>query len=219
MEAFELYNENQKPTGVWCCGKCRKLVLSPQWTTDSKAERSTREAAEACCRPPVCETCQQEYTPIFAVSGHGECEKCSDSRYQKKAWDLYQKRLKNAEDVTSTYDGPIYAENRNDGDMQDGYFSEVGILLDYAEDGEEEDGGLPEWVFACWSRIEKMDIGTILENLCYDGYEDMETYVVVPDSLEKAIAEFNADNEKALTVWEVDYKRKIRVKTEKKGGA
>ncbi len=217
MDAFELFNESQKPTGIWCCGKCRKLVLSPWWTINNKTEKSTREAAEACCRSPVCKTCQQEYTPP-CVSSLNECQKCSNERFQKESWERYQKRLETAEDVTATYDGPVYAEHRDDGDMNDGFFSEMEILLDCVEDGEEEDGGLPEWVFACRPRIENMDLGTILENLCSDGYEDMEDHLEIPDSLSKAIDEFNAINEAALTVYDVDYKRKIRVKPEIKGG-
>lgn len=203
MNAFELYNEKGKPCGIWCCGKCRKLVLSPTWR---QAEKSTQEEAERCCRPPVCDTCHKEFKPQYSNQVH-ECDECERSRLATERDARLFKRIESAEDVTGNYDGPVYVEGSNGGDMGEGYFSSIECVYD-------DEDGADGWAFACTSRIEKLDIDHCIENLCSDGYEDMQDRLMIPQSLKDAVDEFNRLNETALTVWEADYKRKVRIAAE-----
>lgn len=210
MDAFQLFTEAAKPTGIWCCGKCRKLTLSPVWSPSSDNPRSTQEAAEACCRPPVCEGCGKDFERQYSNSS--ECRECERARRDREAIERLERLIEKAEDVTATYDGPLFIEGAMvSGDWGDEFFSDKSAVI---ESYEYEDEELPEWAFACKSRIEKLDLDRAIENLCRDGYEDMEIRLTMPPSLEAAIVEFNTTNEAALTVYETDYKRKVRLTRE-----
>ena len=203
MDAFQLYNEKGTPTGVWCCGKCRKLVLEPAWRPSGDSPKSTQEAAESCCRPPTCVVCGKEMKPGY----DRECSECRDSRYQRERAARQLKRLEAAEDVSATYEGPVYYEGTG-GDMGEGYHSSVEQLAESLYDDGFDD---PDWAFACESRQLKLDLDHAIENLCSDSYEGMEDQLTIPQSLRDAVAEFNEINKVALTVYECDYKRKVRV--------
>lgn len=200
MNAFELFNENQKPTGIWCCGECRRLVLSPK-------PQSTREAAEACCRPPVCETCNKQFQRS-AYDSSGRCSECRNLAWSNERAERLAKFIAAAVDVTESYDGPIYVEGDCGGDMGEGYYSTVDAYRDRWDDDDEA----AEWGFACKSRVEKLCIDDAIERLCDDGYEDMADHMTIPQSLKDAVAEFNAVNASALTIYETDYKRKVRLR-------
>lgn len=211
MDAFELYNENGEPTGVWCCGKCRKLVLNPLWGfNDKDASKSTKEGADKCCTTPVCETCGNEIEKMFAHMG-SECESCRSERRRMEQAERHQKLIDKATDVSGEYDGPVCFEGYG-GDWGDGYFSSVETVYEYVSGEIESD--IEDWAFACKSRVEELDIERMLECLCEDGYEDMQSNLVIPESLVAAVAEFNEQNRRALTIWECDYSRKVRVKVE-----
>lgn len=214
MNAFELYDENHKPTGIFACGKCRKLTLNPRWH-ETGQPKSTREEAEKCCRPPVCNTCHKEFKPRYSNQVH-ECSDCERTRLNIERSARLLKRLETAEDVTGTYDGPIYIEGSNGGDMGEGFYSLADYAVEYFDEEDETDGSFG-WAFACKSRAEKLDINDCIENLCSDGYEDMEYHLTIPQSLNDAIDEFNRVNEQALTIYETDYKRKVRLLPHVKG--
>lgn len=202
MNAFELYNEHGKPTGVWCCGKCRKLTLSPAWTPSSEDPKSTKEAADECCMPPKCSTCGGDRQPGY----ERECSTCRSKRWNAESAERLAKRIEKAEDVTGNYEGPVYIEGGR-GDMGEGFYSSIEYAIDSVLDSEDDE----KWAFTCTSRVEKLCIGNAIEHLCYDGYEDMADNLQIPDSLAAAVDEFNRINEKALTVWDVDYSRKINL--------
>jgi len=210
MNAFQLHNDKGKPTGIWCCGECRKLVLSPLWTANRDNPKSTKEAADICCDPNgrmYCFTCKA----ICMGVQHGECKLCRDKADAKRREERAisdRKRLENAQDVTDSYDGPVYIDGYS-GDWGEGFFSSVEAVHDYLDHLEIVD--LPEFAFCCESRIERLDLDFVIENLCSDGYEDMENRLTIPESLKAAVAEFNELNRDDLTVWNTDYKRKVRL--------
>lgn len=209
MNAFELYNEKQKPTGVWCCGKCRKLVLSPLWSASSDRPKSTREAAELCCDPygrMYCFGCDA----ICMNVQHGKCKLCRDregEERRQKADAREAELLEKAEDVSASYDGPVYYDGLS-GDWGEGFFSDVETLVDRLHD---EEADRPEFVFCCKPIVKELDIESAIENLCQDGYEDMDSHLVIPPELTEAVALFNKINCMALHVWETDYTQKVRV--------
>lgn len=202
-EAFELYNEKGKPCGVWCCGKCRKLVLSPIWSPSSKEPRSTKEAAEKCCTPPLCDCGKpSEY------SHGGECKECRSVRWSIERAEQLERRLAAATDVTEGYEGPVCIDDSTRGDMGDGFFSSAEVAAEYLED--DEDLG-EQWAFACTAEVRGIDLDRALEQACDDGYEDMGDRIEIPQSLRDAVDAFNKENERALTLWNVDYSRKVRI--------
>lgn len=204
MNAFELYNEKGEATGVWCCGECRKLVLSPAWRPESDNPKSTREAAEQCCQTPRCVVCGEEKRKDYNV----ECDSCRNKRWHKEREDRRLRQLASATDVTDEYDGPVHYESGG-GDMGDGFYSSAEYLADCLYDDACDDD---VWAFACKSRVEQLNLDRAIEDLCSDGYEDMADRLNVPDSLQKAVDEFNALNAEALTIYEPDSKRKVRIK-------
>ena len=79
MDSFQLRNEKNQPIDVWVCGKCR--LFQPSYCT--------RQAAEQCCRPSRCRTCD---APIDYLK-HGavkwlDCATCREEhsieRHQAK---------------------------------------------------------------------------------------------------------------------------------------
>ena len=219
MNAFELFNEHGKPCGIWCCGKCRKLVLNSAWHNNTDVENNTREEAEACCSTPVCPRCNQEYkrSAVGWVDGKPMCSKCRDAIWHENHAKRQALLLDTAKDVSDTYSGPVYCDGYT-GDMGEGYFRDIDSAREYmhdeviVNDDDSETYTGPEWAFACTSSVRRFDLGDAIENLCYDGYEDMGDNLTIPRSLTDAVAEFNRVNETALTVWETDYKRKVRVR-------
>jgi hypothetical protein len=67
------------------------------------------------------------------------------------------------------------------------------------------------WAFCCKPTHQKLDLEDAIHRLCEDGYEDMWESLEVPKSLQEAVAEFNRINQTALTVWNVDYTRKVKL--------
>jgi hypothetical protein len=208
MDAFELYNEKHEPTGVWCCGKCRKLVLSPVWHFGSSSERSTREGAEQCCRPRICE-CGKPTD--YETSS--QCSECRSVAWRREQAERLAKTLAAAEDVTGTYDGPVCIEGGHNGEWGEGFSSSPHAAAEYLEDDDTADEFESEvWAFACTSEVRAIDIGDAIERVCEDGYEDMGSDLVVPQYLQEAVDRFNKENEKRLTVWNVDSKRKVLIR-------
>jgi len=211
MNATELQSlKDGSGTGVWCCKQCGIVYASNQYRKLSQEELQAE--AEKCCRVPVCKTCSQEFERRYPAEDM--CSKCKDEAYRRKEERQLLERLEKAVDVTDSYDGPVYCEEYNGcSDMGEGYYIDINSLHD-ALAGDVADSEWPEWAFACKSRKNLLDLDYAIERLCEDGYEDMADYLVIPASLEAAVKEFNESNDGALTVWEVDCSRKIRIPRE-----
>ena len=211
MDALELFSKDGNSTGFWICGKCRKVTLNSLWSSSGKDDipKNTQEAAEQCCRLPVCVTCHEEFeTQIF---GGPQCGKCRDVEWAEKTRVIHEKQLAAAEDVTSTHDGWLYADGYG---SDDGFFPDMESLLDYlADEMETEPVNRPEWVFACREEIRKLDLRQAvedqLESICEDGYEDMECSLS-PELL-AACERWNEENKQTLTVYHSDDTKKVRV--------
>lgn len=186
MNAFELYNENGKPVGIFACGKCRMLTIGG-------GMKNTRESAEQCCQPVLCE-CGAE------VAQHRTaCQPCINRKDAERT----AKVLADAAEVEQ-WDGFVYL----DGYGRDGFAEDIGVLTEEINDEEPEPR--PQWAFLCVPEQQTICLETVIENLCADGYEEMSERLDTTE-LESAIAKFHADNAKELQVWRPDFKRKIRI--------
>lgn len=182
MNAIKLTSADGKLI-TWACSKCLRVSRS-------------KEHAEKCCR---CSECGEP------LRDKGDLNTIHDSCSRKKQEEQMEKWLETAEEVP--YEGGfVWCEGWG---YRDGYFDDMDCLLDRLEDEPQE--VWPEFVFACECYDTKMDIDCILEDLCRDGYEDMEDRLTVPKELTDAIAKFNADNKVALQSWDWTTKRKYRV--------
>lgn len=215
MKAFELYNEKGETCGVWVCGECRRIPVAyyddPAHPGSLPVRRNCKELAEECCTPCVCETCGVTFDPKYQRR-ENECSKCDGARWLAKQNALHMDRLESAEDVTETYKGGFLWIRGVPGvhTSNNGFFESVVDLTKHIELHDEyyED---QVWAFACTPRSVELDIDNAIENLCSDGYEDMEDMLTIPQSLKDGVEEFNRINKNVLDIWEVDYTRKIRV--------
>lgn len=187
MNAFELLMPDGTPSKVFACGKCRSVS-------------NTHSAAERCCNWK-CNECGKD-TP----RGLTRCHDCSLLAYRQKMLE----KLDAAEEVTA-WDSWVYTEDFT-GD-NDGWFESLEHFVEYVEELDAEDRReLPDFVFCSVAQIRKIDLGEAIERACEDGYEDMGSGGFrLEKETQEAIDRFNQANEKALTVFEVDYKRKVRV--------
>jgi hypothetical protein len=191
METKELFLENGKSAGVFACGKCKLICASS-------------ELADKCCdwKCVDCSVGVRNYTT--------RCDSC----HSKVMLDRRAALLEKAQ-IVEDYDGWVCCDECSGG--QDGYFPSLEEFVDYIFDeawGDPEVEGSPEWpefVFACKSDVKELDVGNSIENMCEGGYEEMEEGLRGKDELYAAVDKFNELNRDALTCWEVDYKRKVRV--------
>ena len=164
MEAQELFLKEGKSAGVWFCSSCRRVDYS-------------QEYAEACCKPKNCEYCGEEVKEKY----YEACSSCISRRQTEKE----EKTLAEAEVVE--YKGePVFTYHVSG--LQDGFFYDMGSLLEYCYDDEIEP---PEKVFIC---DEESFTGINVENaveaavseMYEDAYDDIEGW----DILQKANEEF-----------------------------
>ena len=218
MDAFELFNEKGSPTGVWCCGNCRKLVLSQTFTpSNANAPKSDRESAEACCRPQFCTKCQAELK-TDRLRKQMFCSDCESAAWREQHAAREQERLEKAELVTD-YDGPLYLDGYS-GDWGDAYHSDLEHLVEsiadseyiYDDEGRLDPDSIPEFAFCCTTEVKALDLDHAIENLCEDGYEDMGDRLTIPPLLNVAVELFNRINEKSLTCYNQDMKHKVAIR-------
>lgn len=198
MNALQLYTADGQPTSVWACGACHGIKS----VYDKRiGAYSLKLGAERCCRS-ICRECGVEPPKAFRPGESDICEACRadyEVRWKAKEAELLRARLETAADVTDTYTGMLFYD--------DHYWESDEDPLEHF-DGE----ALPEYVFACTSHIRQLDLSQAIASLCEDGYENMEDLVDAPSAaMEAAVAEWNEANQRALTVYEPDYSRKVRL--------
>lgn len=213
MDAIELCDKTGKPVGFWICGKCKKVTLSPMWYVDSRNPKNTQEAAEACCRPPKCVDCGDE----FEASSHRRNDRCKDC-------ELLHDRLESETRLSRRLEKAV--EVPDDGSMvcceeigyRDGWFQSLDDLIDHLTDDwvDDETGDPMPWPEFCFaSKADVRQFSAVhafdreLERMHEDGFEDME--ISPSPELIAAAEKFNAQNQQAFTVYNVDYSRKIRI--------
>ena len=191
MNSVELFIAGGKSAGVFACGQCKIIHKTPA-------------DAEQCC-DWKCSKCGAK-TERFST----QCSSC---------WNVvraegHAKRLAAAELVTE-YNGWICCDSGCG--SQDGYFPSIEDYVDYIFDegwGDpefEDSPAWPEFVFTCERDIKEIDVSNVIENLCSDGYDEMDEHLKGVKELGAAIDAFNLLNENALTCWSVNYKKKIAV--------
>lgn len=182
MNSYELISpKTKKPCGVWVCGECN-LVTS-------------KEFVEKCCKP--CE-CGKPSRNRFEC----KCSDCVDAEYRERR----AKQLEKAELVD--WDGSMIFSEEVSG-YRDGWFDSPEDLLDYLAD--EDESNKPEFAFLGRRCVNELDLYRAIERMSEDTYEDAEVCATREDMsrLEEAVNAFNAKY--AVTYYEHDYKRKVRV--------
>lgn len=184
-DAKELFLADGKSAGVWYCTTCRLV-------------KRTEAEADKCCRPWVCENCGKE-----SQKYHTLCTNCDNLRREAAK----ERRLADAE-LVEDYDGWICSQDAI-GPM-DGYFRSVEEFIDYCEDEEIE---IPEFVHCCRPHHITVRVEDALSRLEDEGWEGMTEHLVGEKELIMAIDAFNIANAETCRVYDVDYKRKTRVRT------
>lgn len=195
MKIQRLFLENGKDAGIFYCGKCRLVY---------------REAAKAtqCCVDYKCECgAPRDRKPYIY------CQDCRAERERAKEQALFDKA-----ETVNYHNTHVLAQvfDYGCGGPQDGFFSTMEELLDWYEDAnfeavDDEIVGPPEYVFACTTVDYRLDIDQAIENMTENGYEDMYDNLVMSDELNKGLDHYHEINKQALTGYEIDYTRKIKV--------
>lgn len=135
---------------------------------------------------------------------------------EEQAYKRYLERLDEATEVTD-YDGWLYCEEAW-GSM-DGYFMQMEDLTDALEECEGESESQPfvwpQFAFCCKGKVEPLDLERVLDLVTdegfEDGYEEIRERLQGVAELRAAVDAFNELNQEALTRWEIDYTRKVRI--------
>lgn len=183
MKPQELFLANGKSAGVWYCDSCHLV-------------KRTQEEAEQCCQPRHCDSCGCE-VDRFRIT----CGDCQRQKVLQRDLDALEKA-----ELVEGWDGWVWHPemvSRNDG-----YFQCPDDLLDYCD---MEGVPIPEYAFCCKPRQLWAAMEDLLHQLDSEGWEDMIESAAGLDQLEKAIDEFNELNKDTFTIWEADYKRKVRL--------
>jgi len=187
MNAQELFIKDGKSAGVFYCPVC--LFVS-----------RSRELAEACCKPRICDKCGLE------IEKHSYCHPCHDKAERAKE----QARFEAAEKLT-TWDGWVFSEGHG---YNEGFAASVDDLFDAVESPDD----IPDYVWTCdpvpfvFASLD--DIKQRIEE-SEDAYEDFDANDCegLPE-LEKAIEAFNEAN-KGTVSYHPNYKRALLVDRQK----
>ena len=182
MNAYELISpKTGKPCGVFACGICNFVVAE--------------DLAENCCKP--CD-CGKPSRNRF----EGRCHDCCDVLYKERM----KKALEEAELVE--WDGEMIFSEQVSG-YRDGWFDSPDDLNDYIEDEEIENR--PEFAFVGRKVVKMLELARAIEEITEDTFEDAELDIDNKDweELQTAVDKFNSKY--ALTYYEHDYTKKVRL--------
>jgi len=182
MDGYELISpKTGKPCGVFACGVCNLVTHA--------------DLVEKCCKP--CD-CGKPSRNRFEC----KCSGCVNIEYAERR----RKDLEKAELVE--WDGSMIFSEEVSG-YRDGWFDSPDDLLDYIAD--DEGGSKPEFAFLGRKCVRELDISRAVEQMTEDTYEDAELHIADDDwkALLAAVGTFNAKY--AVTYYEHDYKRKVRI--------
>lgn len=188
LNAIELFLSTGKSAKVWACGKC-KLV------------KKDEEDAKLCCEPWTCKNCGLHCDQYRTL-----CESCDQHRRGL----IKARRMEAAVEVTD-YDGWVFCEEI-DG-HNNGYWPSLGEFQDYMFDDFEHSS--PEFVYCCTPETKEICITDVVQTMLCDIDDEMADNFF--DSLEgmaeleAAVEKWNLTNKTRLTLYEADYKRKVRV--------
>jgi hypothetical protein len=184
MNKYELISpKTNQPCGVFVCGECN--IVRP------------KDLVDQCCLP--CD-CGKPSRNRFEA----KCSDCAHVEYaQRRA-----KQLEEAELVEWDGESMIFSEEVSG--HRDGWFDSPDDLADYMAG--EGDDDCPEFAFLGRKSVKELDLYRSIEQMTEDTYEDAELHVPLEDMspLIAAVGFFNAKY--AVTYYEHDYKRKVRVR-------
>jgi hypothetical protein len=141
-----------------------------------------KSLAEKCC---TCSYCNKPIDPADRRMRHKECE----DKYQAE---LEAERIAKAEKL-ETWDGWVYYGRAQD--HNEGYFEDIGQLVEYLEEEEIPIEKWPEFVFICKKIPYKgINLDSLLEQSIDDMYEDAMDDLRGVDELQAAINRFNEIN-------------------------
>jgi hypothetical protein len=150
----------------------------------------TQAEAEQCCKPRVC-ACGKKTEGYWTV-----CHDCREKAERAKE----AKRFADAEKLTA-WDGPVFAEGIG---PQDGFFETVDDLTEHCEDN---GMSLPPYVWPCDKvPFAVVDFDDIVEAAAYEDFDAGDLSGTA--ELKAAIEAFNEAN-KALCLWEPNYKKAL----------
>ncbi len=182
MNGYELISpKTGKPCGVFACGVCNLVTHA--------------DLVEKCCKP--CD-CGKPSRNRFEC----RCSDCADIAYRERR----AKQLEEAELVE--WDGSMIFSEEISG-YRDGWFDSPEHLLDYLSD--EDEDNKPDFAFLGRKCVKELDISRAVEQMTEETYEDSELHIADADwkALLEAVDTFNAKY--AVTYYEHDYKRKVRI--------
>ena len=185
MNGYELISpKTGKPCGVFICGVCNRVTHA--------------DIVEKCCKP--CE-CGKPSRNRFEC----KCSDCFDVDHKERR----TKQLEEAELVE--WDGSMIFSEEVSGN-RDGWFDSPDDLADHLADNEEDGVDTPEFAFLGRKCVNELDLSRAIERMTEDTYEDAEVNASLEDmtQLEEAVTAFN--EKYAVTYYEHDYKRKVRIK-------
>jgi hypothetical protein len=175
-EALELVVKGSGAVVAYACPECGRVF-------------NTKNLAEICCEPVICEcgrTCRKPWTA---------CDTCLEKNRQDKE----RQKFEAAEKLPwEKYDGPVY--------LNDEYFVDVEDMADrFAYAGIE----LPEYVWACTTALLTLNAEEIIsrELEAQEFYEDAFEHVVAISQLQEAIDEWS--EKQSLESWMVDRTRAV----------
>lgn len=204
MNAIELFHQDGKATGVYYCEQCREVSHS-------------KSNAERCCKPCECGK------PVRS-RGYIRCDECDSKYWKEKIAKDAIIRMEKAE-IVEFYIGAVNWDGCPQGVSRcssyfngenDGFFIDMEDLLQAAEtyrddkSEDDDDSGLPEFVFCCTERPFKLDLDRALEHALEEMYDVACDAIGGEQELWNAVELFNETNSSVVT-YDVDYKHKVRV--------
>lgn len=173
------------------CGNCGAAFVS-------------KEKAEDCCKPKICEDCGRE---IPRKSYYVVCDECREKRELQREKDRYNKATKCSYDECPD-DEKIMMYSESYG-SNEGYFTDISELIDYCE---AEDIPVPEY---CWSTTQidmSMDGDSLIESACEELFEDASDRIDSEDR--KGLQDFLdkwCEKQSGTSTYSVDYKYAVKV--------
>lgn len=164
---------------AYACGKCGVVTSSVLTHGDEEALRLAKDH----CGPWWCPKCGEEKTRF-------NCWSCINAARQERDKQL----LEEAEDVTTSYSGPVSDDN-------DHFWS--------SPDEAACDINLPAWLYACTVSRLSLDASYILESALEEHHEDAWEQLLGEDELQKLLDAWC--EKQTMETWLTDYSRKVHV--------
>ncbi len=183
MNAYELLKPDLSPSGVWACGKCDKTYAHPRGGGKMFADRCCDFRCVACGIP-----CQQHYA---------KCNAC----IERERADKETARFEKAEKLDS-WDGWVWT---NATPHNEGYFSSVEELVEWFDDGSQNDDGynpcIPDYAWICDpSPLVRLNIDSILQSIGEGLDEDFDSDDLKGIAeLTEALEAFNEANKEVVS--------------------